>query len=252
MLLQKPGAPLAEQSRVPSPGRSEANLDRQASFARWQANFYTGLAIILPAVISIGILKWLFGTVSNITDPLLFFLPKSWTHPPDGGGMFWWWSLFALVLAVVLITLIGRLARNFIGRQLIQLMDRTLLHVPLLNKIYGAIKQVNQAFTSSQKSSFQQVVLVEFPSKGIYSVGFVTGQQHGEIQEKTKEPLVSVFIPTTPNPTSGFLILIPENQLTKLDMSVADGIKLIISLGSVAPEYLPSQPGRISAHEPPR
>lgn len=211
----------------------------KSPLARWQANFYTGLAIILPAVISLAIIKWLFGTISNITDPLLFFLPKTWTHAPDGGGMYWWWSLFALLVAVLLVSLIGRLARNFIGKKMIQMLDLSLLRVPLLNKIYGAIKQVNEAFISGNKSSFQQVVLVDFPRAGMHSVGFITGAPGGEFRQKTNETLVSVFIPTTPNPTSGFIVLVPEHQVTKLNMSVADGIKFIISLGSVAPEYLP-------------
>src|SRR5437667_4336788 len=155
------------------------------TLARWQANFYTGLAIVLPAVISIALVKWLFGTVSNVTDPLLFFLPKSWTHEPNGGVMYWWWSIFALILAVLLITFIGRMARNYIGKKLIQWVDLALLRVPLLNKIYGAIKQVNEAF-SNNRSSFQQVVLVEFASNGHCSRGFVTRAQFDEIQEKTK------------------------------------------------------------------
>lgn len=207
-------------------------------FARWQRSFYTGLAIVLPAVISIAIVKWLFGTVSNITDTLLIFLPKSLTHEDGGAGrMYWYWSLFALVMAVVLIGLIGGLARYYFGKKLIQAVDLTLLRVPLLNKIYGTIKQVNDAFATGNKSSFKQVVLVEFPRAGQYSVGFVTGEQREEVRIKTNEKLVSVFIPTTPNPTSGFLVLVPEHELTKLDMSVADGIKFIISLGSIAPEY---------------
>ena len=206
------------------------------ALARWQANFYTGLAIVLPAVISIALVKWLFGTVSNVTDPLLFFLPARWTHDPNGVTR-WWWSLTALVLAIVLISLIGRLARYLLFKKVLQLVDLLLLRVPLLNKIYGAIKQVNEAFTTSNKSSFKQVVLVEFPKQGIYSVGFITGEQHGEAQQKTQQHVVSVFIPTTPNPTSGYLVLMPEDQLIKLEMSVADGIKFIISLGAVSPPY---------------
>src|ERR1051325_4251814 len=101
------------------------------AFGRWRANFYTGLAIVLPAVISIAIVKWLFGTVANVTDPLLFFLPKAWTHQPNG-PMYWWWSLFALVLAILLISLIGRMARNYIGRKLIGAADQILLRVPIL------------------------------------------------------------------------------------------------------------------------
>ena len=86
---------------------------------------------------------------------------------------------------------------------------------------------------------FEQVVVVGFPRAGLYSIGFITGAQHGEVQDKTKEPVVGVFVPTTPNPTTGFIVLVPEEQIVKLDMSVADGIKYIMSLGSVAPGYLP-------------
>src|SRR5258708_31830748 len=112
------------------------------AFARWRANFYTGLAIVLPAVISMAIVKWLFGTVANITDPLLFFLPKIWTHQPEG-PMYWWWSLSALLLGIGLISLIGRMARNYLGKRMIAWVDLTLLRVPFLNYIYRAVKQVN-------------------------------------------------------------------------------------------------------------
>ena len=111
-----------------------------------------------------------------------------------------------------------------------------MMQVPLLNKFYGAIKQVNEAFAGN-KNSFKTVVLVEFPREGMYSVGFLTSEQHAEVQQKTQEKVVCVFIPTTPNPTSGFLVLVPEDKVTRLDMSVADGIKYIVSLGSIAPEY---------------
>lgn len=212
------------------------------AFARWRANFYAGLAIVLPAIISIAVVKWLFGTAANVTDPLLFFLPKTWTHQPEG-PMYWWWSLFALALGVGLITFIGRMARNFIGRKLIETVDLALLRVPVMNKIYGAIKQVNEAFTSSNKTSFKQVVLVKLPTAGIYAVGFVTGSQPAEVQAKLDEKLVSVFVPTTPNPTGGFVLLVPEEQITRLEMSVAEGIKYVLSLGSVSPEYVASALG---------
>ena len=210
-------------------------------FAHWKANFFTGLAVVLPALLSIGAVVWLFGTVSNFTDALLFFLPKAWTHERGGEGpMHWYWSLFALAFAIGLITLVGRFARHYVGRKLIRLADDLLLRVPLLNKIYGALKQINEAFTSSKTTAFQQVVLVEFPRAGLYSIGFITGAQHGEVQHKTREEVVGVFVPTTPNPTTGFIVLVPQEQIIKLEMSVADGIKFIMSLGSVAPEYVPA------------
>lgn len=213
--------------------------------AQWRTNFLTGLAIVLPAVISIAVVIWLFGTVSNITDTLLIFLPREWTHHadalgrPGAGPMRWYWSLFALLIAVALIGFVGRFARHYAGRKMIELVDLVMLRIPLLNKIYGAIKQVNEAFTTNNKTSFKQVVLVEFPRKGLYSVGFITGENHAEVQEKTRERIVSVFVPTTPNPTTGFLILVPEENVIRLEMPVADGIKFIISLGSVAPIYTP-------------
>ena len=135
------------------------------------------------------------------------------------------------------ISVIGRLTRHYLGKKLIQLVDETLLRVPLLNKIYGALKQINEAFTSSNKTAFKQVVLVEYPCAGKFSVGFVTSEDHAEATARLGEKVIGVFIPTTPNPTSGFIILVPEPAITKLDMSVADGIKYIMSLGSIAPEF---------------
>lgn len=207
-------------------------------FNHWQANFFAGLAVVLPAVLSIAVVLWLFGTIANLTDTLLVFIPVEITHADEGKGpMYWYWSVVALVLAALIVTLIGSLARVYLGRQIIALVDQVILKVPLLNKVYGAIKQVNDAFATNKDSAFKQVVMVEFPREGIYSIGFITGDQNQEVQSKTKEKVISVFVPTTPNPTTGFLILVPESKVTKLDMEVADGIKFIISLGSVAPEY---------------
>jgi uncharacterized membrane protein len=153
--------------------------------------------------------------------------------------MFWYWSLVALLVAVLLVSTLGRVARNYIGKKTIEWVEAVMLRIPLFNKIYGAIKQVNEAFSSGSKNSFQTVVLVEFPREGMYSVGFVTSEQRQEVQVKTKEQVVSVFIPTTPNPTSGFLVLVPEDKVTKLEMSVPDAIKYIVSLGSISPNFLP-------------
>ena len=221
-------------------------------FARWQANFWAGLAIVLPAVISVAVLGWLFGTVANITDSLLIFLPRKLTHHDQGNGpMYWYWSLVALLLAVFLIGAVGLLARNYFGKRLIEWVDSALLKLPLLNKIYGATKQVNVAFSSTNKTAFRTVVLIEFPREGVYSMGFITSEPQDEALMRTGQKLVCVFIPTTPNPTSGFLVLAPESQVTKLDMTVADGIKYIISLGSILPEYSPTlgRPVKMPARE---
>ncbi|HSU54229.1 MAG TPA: DUF502 domain-containing protein [Candidatus Dormibacteraeota bacterium] len=207
--------------------------------ARWQANFWAGLAIVLPGVISVAVLIWLFGTVANITDTLLIFLPRTLTHKNNGDGvmvMYWYWSVVALLLAVFLVGIVGLLARNYFGKRMIEWVDSALLKVPLLNKIYGATKQVNDAFSTGNKTAFRTVVLVEFPRVGSYSVGFITNDNQPELQAKLGEKIVCVFVPTTPNPTSGFLVMVPESKVVKLEMSVPDGIKYIISLGAIMPE----------------
>jgi uncharacterized membrane protein len=210
----------------------------KGSFSKWRGNFLTGLAVVLPAIISIALLVWLFDVVSNITDTLLIFLPRSWTHERGGEGpMYWHYSLLALLVAVALISLVGRLARYYLGKKLIQAVDLLMSRVPLLNKVYGTIKQVNEAFSSSKKSAFKQVVLVQFPCPGIYSIGFITSEEHREVEAKTGEKMVGVFIPTTPNPTTGFLVVLRDREVTRLDMSVADGIKFVVSLGAIVPDY---------------
>lgn len=216
---------------------------RKTFFARWRRSFLTGLAVSLPALLTLAAMKWIFGTISSFTDTLLFFLPwvvdeKQVYKDLQAGTVFWYWSVLALGLAVTLITALGMAAQHYIGKRMIEWLDLAMMNVPVVNKFYGAIKQVNEAFAGN-KNSFKTVVLVEFPREGIYSVGFITSDQHAEVQHKTKEKVVAVFIPTTPNPTSGFLVLVPEDKVTELDMSVADGIKYIVSLGSITPESLP-------------
>ncbi len=216
---------------------------RKTFLARWRASFLAGLAVTLPALLTIAVVKWLFGTISSFTDTLLFFLPylvapKEVYVNGQSAPMFWYWSVLALLLAMAMITSVGLLARYYIGKRIIAWVDTVMMNVPFLNRFYGAIKQVNEAF-SGNKHSFKTVVMVEFPREGMYSVGFLTSEQRNEVQQKSWENVVAVFIPTTPNPTSGFLVLVPEDKVKKLDMSVADGIKYIVSLGSIAPGHHP-------------
>lgn len=226
-------------------------MKEDSFFSQFRGNFLAGLAIVLPALVSFGLLFWFFGTIANFTDALLFFVPHELTHQhlPGGGEgpMLWYWSLAALVLGVILIALTGKFARNYFGRQAIKWGDQALMSIPLLNKIYGTVKQVNEAF-SSNKSSFKQVVMVSFPHPNVRSIGFITGEQKGLSNQG--QLLVSVFIPTTPNPTSGFLIMLPESEIVKLNMSVADGIKFIISLGAVSPNFHTPHPGPTPAQLP--
>lgn len=208
--------------------------------ARWRGSFLTGLAVILPGVITIAVIKWLFGTIATFTDSLLFFLPEQWTHRDAGRGpMFWYWSVAAFVMAIGLVTLVGLLTRYYIGKRIIAWFDGAMLRLPLLNKIYATLKQLNEAFTSGKKTPFKAVVQVEFPVAGSFTVGFITSDPNEALGTRSNERLVSVFVPTTPFLTSGFLILVPEGKVTQLNMTVADGIKYIISLGAIAPDAAP-------------
>ncbi len=216
---------------------------RKTLFARWRRSFLTGLVISLPALLTLAAVKWVFGTISHFTDTLLFFLPY-YLRPENvyqngqSGDVFWYWSLLALLLAALLITGVGVLAQYYIGMRMIEWLDTLMMNVPLLNKFYAAIKQINEAFAGS-KTSFKTVVLVEFPAAGSYSVGFITSETKSTLVKAQGKDLIGVFVPTTPNPTSGFLILVPEEKVTKLDMSVADGVKYIVSLGAIAPDATP-------------
>lgn len=217
---------------------------RKTLFARWRRSFLTGLVISLPALLTLAAVKWLFGTISSFTDTLLFFLqyfrkPELIYVNGQSGPMFWYWSLLALALAVALLTGVGVLAQYYIGKRMIEWLDTLMMNVPLLNKFYGAIKQVNEAFAGN-RNSFKTVVLVEFPHPGSHSVGFITSETQTGVLEQSGKDLICVFIPTTPNPTSGFLVLVTEDKITKLDMSVADGLKYIVSLGAIAPELPPA------------
>lgn len=217
---------------------------KKSILVRWRASFFTGLLIVLPGVVTLAVVKWFFGTISSFTDTLLFFLPH-YLDPKliyvnsQSGPMFWYWSLLALAVGITIVSAIGGMTRYYIGKRLISWIDNVMLRVPVLNKIYGTIKQVDEAFKSGKKSSFQTVVVVEYPREGIYSVGFITSERPDEVQEKIGRKCVSVFIPTTPIPTGGFLIIVPVEKVTKLDMSVADGFKYIISLGALTQESAP-------------
>ncbi len=208
-------------------------------FSRGRAYFLTGFAVLLPALITLALVKWIFISIASITEWLLFFLPRTLTHAEGGrGAMHWYWSLVALGLAAGLVALVGWLTRYYVGKRLVAWLDLVMLRLPLLNKIYSIIKQVNEAFSSSKKNAFKTVVLIEYPRRGIYSLGFITSDQGSEAQFHTGQPVVCIFVPTTPNPTSGFLVMVPEDQVTKLSMSVAEAIRYIISLGSVMPEFV--------------
>lgn len=192
-------------------------------------SFFAGLVVVVPLAASVGILFWLFTMVTN------WLLPSALR----AGEQQLLYRAAALVVFVLLVTSVGWVTRLVIGRRLVTLAERIVARVPLLNRIYAFVKDVSNTMLAGKKSAFQRVVLVEFPRAGSYAIGFVTSETEGEAQALTAATLVNVFVPTTPNPTSGFLIFVPREQLIPMSMSVADGMKMVISGGAVAPPYLP-------------
>ena len=190
-------------------------------------NFFAGLLVVVPAAASVLILWWLFNLV---TDWMLPVSMQTQLLSPV-------YRITALILFILFTTFTGWIARLVIGKRLIALGEELIGRVPLLNKTYGFMKEISHTLLAGQRTMFRRVVLVQFPRAGMYSIGFVTSETQGEAQSKTKETVINVFVPTTPNPTSGFLILGPRDQLIDLDMTVAEGMKLVISGGAVVPPY---------------
>lgn len=195
--------------------------------ARIRRYFFTGLVVFLPIAITINVLLWLFKIMDNFLGRLITLL--------HGQPV----PLLGLVATVAVIFLIGVLATNVLGRRVVGWFDRLMLRIPLARSIYSATKQLSDNILLQRRAAFQRAVLVEWPRQGVYTVGFVTGETGGRTQEIAGRRVLNVFIMSTPNPTTGFLVLVPEDQLHPLDMSVEDGLKLMMSGGIVAPQRFP-------------
>ena len=198
-------------------------------FARFRRHFLAGILVTSPILITVYV-TWLIVTfidaqVAGLLPNSLDFT-KQLPHQIPGLG---------LIISIVVITFIGAITPGFIGRTLLKVGERILDNTPVVRSIYGAIKQIMETVMSTNSESFREVVLVEYPRKGIWVIGFVTGETKGEVQSLNKETLINVFIPTTPNPTSGFLLFLPKKDLIYMKMKVEDAVKMVISGGIVTP-----------------
>lgn len=190
--------------------------------------FLTGLLVILPIFITGYVIWFLIKAMDTFLKYIpVKYLPETYLDIYIPG--------LGLILVVILILVVGVLTRNIAGRKVLQFWDYLVDRIPLARIIYSSVQQLLQAFFFQNSDAFQRVALVEYPRRGIYVLGFITGESKGEVQEKINKKMMNVFIPTTPNPTSGFYILVPEEDLTVLDMSVEDAFKLLISGGLVSP-----------------
>jgi uncharacterized membrane protein len=197
--------------------------------ARLRAYFLTGVIVTAPISITV-FLVWQFLTfLDTQVEGLLPARYNPETYLPfslPGVG---------LLIMLAFLTIVGMLTAGLAGRTLVRLGERLLARMPVVRSVYGTLKQIFETVLAQSSRSFREVVLIEYPRRGLGAIGFVTGPTRGEIQARSDEELVNVFLPTTPNPTSGFLLFVPKKDLIHLDMSIEDGIKLVISGGIVSP-----------------
>ena len=209
-------------------------------FRRLRNAFVSGLLLLAPVGVTAFVINFLIQRVGAPTRSLFFFfIPKDQV---DSLYIEYGLYMAAIVLVTVFITALGWLSKRLLGRALVNLFERMVDNVPVIRNVYNTVKQIRDTFVQQQKAVFQKSVLLEYPRKGIWVLGFLTGEGKGEIQFKTSADLLNVFVPTTPNPTSGFLLMIPREEVYELDMSIPDAMKLIISGGAVVPPWVKNGP----------
>lgn len=190
--------------------------------------FITGLLVVVPLYITIYVLSLIVGFMDNV----FMLLPES--VRPDAFLPFHIPGL-GIIFTLIGIFLVGVITANFLGKKLLYLGEKILSKVPVLRIVYNGTKQFMETFFAKEHEGFRKVVLVEFPRDGVYSVGFLTCKPSGELKKKTGNDCVSVFIPTTPNPTTGYYIIVPESKVIAMDMRIEDAFKVIMTGGMVMP-----------------
>lgn len=220
--------------------KREASLGRRAwGWVReaLRRYFVAGILAFAPLGITIWAIAWIIQRLDNLLLPqLLKLLFPALEEPPR-------LPLVGAVFTLLVILLMGVVARHFFGGEFVRAWESLLARVPVARNIYSGVKQLSEAiFMRDRQSRFNRVVLIEYPRKGIYAIAFTTGPARGRIQESTAQHMINCFLPTTPNPTSGFYLLVPEEDVREVDLTVEEAFKLIMSAGLVSPEDMPTRP----------
>lgn len=203
--------------------------------------FIAGIFTVLPIVITYFFLSFIFDKFSGFLIPYLKigvrYLPSN-IHVPVSSL-----RIISFILMILIIFFVGLFTRNYVGKKFLILLDKTLRNIPFVKTIYISTKQIIEAFQTSKGANFKKVVMIEYPRRGIYSIGFITKDTSEFFNSKIGEVCYNIFIPTTPNPTSGFILIVPKKDVYELDMSVEEGIKFVISAGLVTPDMLKQKDG---------
>jgi uncharacterized membrane protein len=209
--------------------------------------FVTGLLILVPLAITL----WVLNLVVSTMDKSLLLLPAAWRPEALFG--------FAIpglgtILTLLIVFLVGLATRNFIGKKVVALWDALLRRIPVFNTIYSSVKQVSDTLFSSSGNAFRKALLVQYPRQGSWTIAFLTGVPGGDVRNHLVGDYVSVYVPTTPNPTSGFFLMVPRADAIELDMSVDEALKYIVSMGVVTPDNFEKthiiDPKKVSADAP--
>lgn len=190
--------------------------------------FVTGLLILVPLVITVWVISMIVGTL----DQSLLLLPPAWRPEALVGFHV---PLLGTIFTLLIIFVTGLVTRNFIGNQVVLAWERILTRIPVVNSIYSSVKQVSDTLLSSSGNAFRTAVLVEYPRQGSWTIAFVTGVPGGDVANHLNDDFISLYVPTTPNPTSGFFLMVPRSQTIELAMTVDEALKYIVSMGVVAP-----------------
>jgi len=204
-------------------------------FGRLRAYFLAGVLVTTPLAVTIALATWLIDFVDSRVVPLIpqkynpdFYLKELFGFKIGLPGL-------GLLVLIIFITLVGALTAGFLGRMVLRFYENMLNRMPIVRSVYGATKQILETVLHRQSGAFRQPVLVEYPRRGMWAIAFITGRTEGEVQNLIADELINVFLPTTPNPTSGFLLFVPREDLINLDMTVEEAIKMVISAGIVTP-----------------
>ena len=218
--------------------RAKAVL-RVGVLGKLRAYFFAGILVMAPIAVTIALALWFIDFVDSQIVPLI---PAHWnpnTYIQDYFGITLSVPGVGVIVLVIVITLVGALTAGFLGRFLIRTGENIVNRMPVVRSIYSASKQILETVFRDQSEAFREAVLVEYPRRNLWTIGFITGRTTGEVQHRTPEDVVNVYVPTTPNPTSGFLLYVPEQDLIPLDMPVDEAVKMVISVGMVTPAFDP-------------
>ena len=206
---------------------------KTSAFKTW---FLTGLLVLVP----LGITLWVLNLVISTMDQSMALLPLAWQPENLFGRRI---PGLGAILTLLFILVVGVLTHNFIGQRLVRWWEVLLGHIPVVGPIYTSVKQVSDTLLSSSGNAFRKALLVQYPREGSWTIAFLTGRPGGDVQNHLQGEYVSVYVPTTPNPTSGFFLMMPKADTIELDMTVDAALKYIVSMGVVAPADLPRKTG---------